>query len=696
MALRIGVDAGGTFTDVCAFDTESGSLHVTKVSSNRQDPGKAVIAGVEKLLGQIPGASFDQVAYFAHGTTVGTNTLLTETGSRTGLVVTDGFRDLLELARQVRPKVYDIQADKPVPLVPRNRRYGLKERTLYDGRVLEPLDESDVRRIAARLREDEVESVAVCLLYSYLRPEHELRVKEILEEELPGVYVSLSSEVLPEFREFERLSTVVINAYLGPIVSGYLRRLQYTIKDAGVHATPYVTLSNGGISPFETAKDFPVRMVLSGPSTGVVGAAKVAAEAGLPDIITVDVGGTSADVSLIRGGQPTSSNGMELDGRPLRAAMLDINTVGAGGGSIAWIDAGGHLKVGPQSAGADPGPACYGKGDDATVTDAHVALGVLNPDYLLAGQMKIDSDRSRAAVRRLADELGMGADETADGIVSVVVANMARAIRVISVQRGYDPRDHALYPFGGAGPLHAARLARELGIKTVIVPETPGAGSALGLLLTDIRTDFSSTTITVVGDDLAERLGERFAPLLSAADAWFADHEVPVERRTIERIVEMRYRGQNYELPIRLVDEVAVRIEGEPGHFDPARILSDFKAEHERLYGYQMDDTEIEVVTVRVQAVGKVEDTGATMRSTAAPIDGAEGATIGERSVYLSRELGRQTVPVIDRARLSVGDRFAGPAIIEQFDTTTLVMPDDDVVVDDRRNLIITTQDGTQ
>ncbi|MCK8475848.1 MULTISPECIES: hydantoinase/oxoprolinase family protein [Microbacterium] len=693
MALRFGVDAGGTFTDVCAFDTDTGSLYVTKVSSNRQDPGKAVVAGVQQLLGEIPGAGFSDIGYFAHGTTVGTNTLLTETGSKTGLIVTDGFRDLLELARQIRPKVYDIQADKPTPLVPRDRRYGVKERTLFDGTVHTPLDEDDVRRIAAELREDAVDAVAVCLLYSYLRPDNEIRIREILEEELPGVYVSLSSEVLPEFREFERLSTVVINAYLGPIVSGYLRRLQHTISDAGLRSTPYVTLSNGGISPFETAKDFPVRMVLSGPSTGVVGAAEISKEAGYPDIITVDVGGTSADVSLIRDGQPTSSNGMELDGRPLRAAMLDINTVGAGGGSLAWIDAGGHLKVGPLSAGADPGPACYGKGDQAAVTDAHVVLGVLNPEYLLAGQMKIDNTRSIEAVERLANELSMSVDETADGIVSVVVANMARAIRVISVQRGYDPRDHALYPFGGAGPLHAARLARELGIKTVIVPETPGAGSALGLLLTDIRTDFSSTTITVVGEDLADRLAARFRPLLQAADAWFDDNGVDQKRRTIERTVEMRYRGQNYELPIRLSEEVAVRLTGNAGEFDIEQILEDFVAEHDRLYGYQMADTDIEVVTVRVQAVGTVEDAAGVAQSQSAPVEATDGAKIGERSVYLSREHGRQTVPVIDRTLLNSGDDFQGPAIIEQFDTTTLVMPEDRVLVDAHRNLIITTQD---
>lgn len=692
MALRIGVDAGGTFTDICAFDTATKSLYVTKISSNRQDPGKAVIGGVEKLLVDIPGAEFADVEYFAHGTTVGTNTLLTETGSKTGLIVTEGFRDLLELARQVRPQVYDLQADKPTPLVPRNRRYGVKERTLFDGSVLERLDEDGVRRIAVQLREDGVEAVAVCLLYSYVNPEHELRIREILSEELPNVYVSLSCEVLPEFREFERLSTVVVNSYLGPIVSGYLRRLQGTIAEAGVRSTPYVTLSNGGISPFETAKEFPVRMVLSGPSTGVVGAAKIAAEAGIPDIITVDVGGTSADVSLIRGGVPTSSNGMELDGRPIRAAMLDINTVGAGGGSIAWIDAGGHLKVGPQSAGADPGPACYGRGTEAAVTDAHVVLGVLNPEYLLAGQMPIEHARSVEAVQKLADQVGLTVDETADGIVSVAVANMARAIRVISVQRGYDPRDHALYPFGGAGPLHAARLARELGIKTVLVPETPGAGSALGLLLTDIRTDFSSTIITVVGDDLADRLADRFKPLLAAAQSWFADHGVHADRQSVERTVEMRYRGQNYELPIRLTEEVSVRLEGTPDEFDSTRILEDFIAEHERLYGYQMEGTPIEVVTVRVQAVGRVDEASGSAHASASVTDG-HGAKIGERSVYLSREFGRQTVPVIDRTRLKADTSFQGPAIIEQFDTTTLAMPDDVVSIDTNRNLIITTQD---
>ncbi|MGI6876904.1 hydantoinase/oxoprolinase family protein [Amycolatopsis sp. 3B14] len=678
MTLRIGVDTGGTFTDVCALDEQTGRLYVRKVSSTPDDPGRAIVTGVSQLLDEIGGRDLGDVGYFAHGTTVGTNALLTERGARTGLLTTAGFRDLLELGRGRRPSLYDLQADKPAALVPRDLRLEVDERVRHDGRVERPLDEEQVRALARELREQNVEAVAVCFLYSFVDPAHERTAERILAEELPGVHVSVSSAVLPEFREYERLSTVVVNAYLGPVVARYLAKLRTRLGELGLRATPHVTQSNGGIIPFETAERMPSRMVLSGPSTGVVGAAEIARAAGYPDIITFDVGGTSSDVSLVQDGVPKSSSGTEIDGRPVRAPMLDIHTVGAGGGSIAWIDAGGALKVGPGSAGADPGPACYGRGTEPTVTDANVVLRVLNPEYLLDGQMKIDAEAARRAVSTVAGPLGMDVLDAAQGIVRVITANMARAIRVISVQRGYDPRDYVLVPFGGAGPLHAVRLARELGMRTVLVPETPGAQCAAGLLMTDIRADFLRTRISPPDETTVAGV---FAELEAEATAWLAAENVPAERRRVERFAEMRYAGQNHELPVPVP-------EGEVTADTVAQLTKRFAAEHERMYGYSSAEDEVQVVTFRLRAIGEVS----RAELHRAPLGDADASAAirATREVYLPESGGFTECPVYDRRLLEPGHRVDGPAVVEQMDTTTLLLPGDVAVVDELRNLVVT------
>jgi N-methylhydantoinase A len=684
MTLRIGVDTGGTFTDVCALDEGTGRLHVRKVSSTPDDPARAIVDGVSRILDDVGGRDLGEVTYFAHGTTVGTNALLTERGARTGLLTTAGFRDLLELGRGRRPALYDLQADKPAALVARDLRLEVDERVRHDGRVERAVDPAQVRELARRLREQGVEAVAVCFLYSFVHPEHERVVERILAEELPGVYVSVSSAVLPEFREYERLSTVVVNAYIGPVVARYLARLRTRLSELGLRAVPHVTQSNGGIIPFEAAERMPSRMVLSGPSTGVVGAAEIARAAGYPDIITFDVGGTSSDVSLVQDGVPKVTSGTEIDGRPVRAPMLDIHTVGAGGGSIAWIDAGGALKVGPASAGADPGPACYGRGSEPTVTDANVVLQVLNPEYLLDGQMRIDAEAARRAVATVADPLGLDVLDAAQGIVRVITANMARAIRVISVQRGYDPRDYVLVPFGGAGPLHAVRLARELGMRTVLVPETPGAQCAAGLLMTDIRADFLRTRIVRLAaaapQAALDEVTEVFAGLAGAAAAWLAEESVPPERRRIERWAEMRYAGQNYELPVQVPD----------GEITPATVdqmTKRFAAEHERMYGYSAHEEEVQVVTFRLRAVGRVARAELDRDPLGDP--DASAAVRTTRRVYLPESGGHAECPVYDRRRLRPGNRIAGPAVIEQMDTTTLLLPGDVATVDELRNLVV-------
>ncbi|AGP51870.1 hypothetical protein M271_01165 [Streptomyces rapamycinicus NRRL 5491] len=677
------MDTGGTFTDVCAYDEATGRIHVRKVSSTPDDPGRAIVRGLGELLDQIGGREMAEVGYFAHGTTVGTNALLTGRGVRTGLITTRGFRDLLELGRGRRPDMYDAQVDKPAPFVPRDLRLEVTERVRHDGRVEIPLDPDEVREAVRTLKAQGVVSVAVCLLYAYVRPDHERLIGEIVRAEMPEAHVSLSSEVLPEFREFERLSTVVTNAYIGPVVADYLARLRGTLADSGLGCEPHVTQSNGGIIPFVTAERLPVRLVLSGPSTGVVGAAAVCSAAGFGDIITFDMGGTSSDVSLVQNGEPKVTASLEIDGRPVRSPMLDIHTVGAGGGSLAWTDSGGHLRVGPASAGAFPGPACYGHGDEATVTDANVVLRVLNPEYLLNGQLKIDHVASYRAVRRLAERLGLSVPDTAQGIIDVVTANMARAIRVISVHRGYDPRDYALVPFGGAGPLHAARLAAELGCATVVVPEIPGAQSALGLLMTDVRGDFMRTRRVPVHEDTVDLLSETLDDLSASASAWFDGEGIDPARRSITRGVDMRYRGQNYELGVPVPD-------GPVTAETVRRLLTDFQDAHERMYGYRLAEASIEAVTFRAQAVGAVS------RAQIVP-SAARGGTPAEavmtrRQVYLKEAGAPVDCPVYDRGRLEVGHRITGPAVIEQMDSTTLLLPGDTCEVDGLRNLIIQTQ----
>jgi len=681
MSLRIGVDTGGTFTDVCVFDEATGEVHVRKVSSTPDDPGRAIIQGVSELLAQLGERSIAEVSYFAHGTTVGTNALLTGSGVRTGLITTKGFRDLLELGRGRRPHMYNPQADKPVPFVPRELRLEVTERVRHTGAIEIPLDENEVRSAVRELVAQGVESIAVCLLYSYLVPDHEVRIGEIIREEAPDIYISLSCEILPEFREYERLSTVCTNAYIGPVVFRYLARLRQNLAESGLTAVPHVTQSNGGVIPFITAEAMPVRLVLSGPSTGVVGAAQICAAAGYPDIITFDMGGTSSDVSLVQHGEPKVTAGMELDGRPIRSPMLDIHTVGAGGGSIGWIDTGGHLRVGPQSAGAFPGPACYGNGEEPAVTDANVVLQVLNPEYLLNGQMKIDRQASVRAVERVGAPLGLSAEEAALGMLRVVTANMAKAIRVISVQRGYDPRDYALVPFGGAGPLHASRLARELGIRTVVVPEIPGAQSALGLLMTDIKTDFMRTHIAPVAVDKGDELESIFTGLAERAEEWFEEEGIPEDGRQLLRRIEMRYAGQNFELSIDIPEDATKTPEA------MAEIIESFHQAHERVYGYRSPEAHTEAVTFRVQAVGyapKVE-----LHTSTGASEDASSAIVASRDVYFDADGGFRACSVYDRGLLAPLNRIEGPAVIEQMDTTTVLLPGDVCVVDSLRNLVI-------
>jgi len=684
MAWRIGVDSGGTFTDVCLFDDTTGRVAVWKVPSTPADPSEGIAAGVEQGVGQV-GATPAEVGYFGHGTTVATNALIQHRGARTGLITTGGFRDLLEIGRQKRPDLYDMQADKPPTLVSRDLRLEVAERMRHDGTVEIPLDEAAFRAAVRTLRDKGVDAVAVCFLYGFIQTEHEQAAARILTEEFPDAFASISHQVAPEFREFERLSTTVVNAYLGPVMRRYIARLAERLTRLGVTATPHLTQSNGGVIGFDQAARLPVRTVLSGPSTGVVGAQAIGRLTGLNDLITFDMGGTSTDVALLEAGHCRLTGEAMVHGYPIKTPMLDIHTVGAGGGSIAFIDNGGLLKVGPRSAGADPGPVCYGLGnDEATVTDANIVLGTLNPSFLLGGRMKVRHDLAVAAIDRLAAPLGLDRMATAQGILSVVTANMARAIRVISVQRGYDPRDYTLIAFGGAGPLHAARLARELDIGRVLVPLTPGILCAMGLLLTDLRADFAVTRLAVLQPDALEGVVEAFEDLDAMALSWFDAEAIPVPARRIARTVDMRYAGQNYEIPIAVP-------EGDIGPATLATLAERFAEAHQRLYGFAAAEDPVQMVTFRVEASGLVPKASFAAGEDAGP--DASAAVIGTRSVWLPEAGGFVDCPVYARERLRAGNRFAGPAIIEQMDATTVVLPGMVATVEPYLNIVLV--DGT-
>lgn len=680
MTWRVGVDSGGTFTDVCLFDEASGRVEVWKVSSTPDDPSRGIAAGMAEGMDQVAGAP-SAIGYFGHGTTVATNALIQHRGVKTGLITTEGFRDLLEIGRQKRPDLYDLQIDKPPTLVARDLRLEVPERLRHDGTVEIPLDEGAFRDAVRRLRAAGVKSVAVCFLYGFIRTAHEETARRILAEEFPEAFACVSHQVAPEFREFERMSTAVVNAYLGPVMRSYIEKLADRLAGLGMKATPHLTQSNGGVIGFEQAARLPVRTVLSGPSTGVVGAQAVGRLAGFSDLITFDMGGTSTDVALLQGGVCRMASEAVVHGYPIKAPMLDIHTVGAGGGSIAYIDSGGLLKVGPRSAGAHPGPVCYGRGNvEPAVTDANVVLGTLNPTHLLGGRMAVRRDLAQAAIGRLAEQLGMEAMATAQGIISVVTANMARAIRVISVQRGHDPRDYTLVAFGGAGPLHAARLAKELEIRRILVPRTPGILCAMGLLLTDLRADFATTRLHTLSTAALADIADAFQVLAGQAEAWFAEEGIEGPARRMIRTVDMRYAGQNYELPIALP-------EGAIGPATLEALAEGFAAAHQRMYGFVAEDEPVQLVTFRVEAAGVVPK--AAFAPQAEGGADASGAVIARRDVWLPEAGGFVACPVYDRERLRAGNRIVGPAIVEQMDATTVVLPGMVARVEPYLNLIL-------
>ncbi|BDG59538.1 hydantoinase/oxoprolinase family protein [Caldinitratiruptor microaerophilus] len=681
MQVRVGVDVGGTFTDVSLFDPDSGTVHVFKLLSTPHDQSVAIVDGIRAILDQA-GASPADVVYLAHGTTVATNALLEHKGARVGLITTRGFADLLDIGRQKRPSLYDLFADKPPAIVPRYLREEVAERLRSDGTVLVPLDPDEVEAAVESLARRGIEALAICFLHAYRNPEHEARARDVAEGTAPHLYVSASHEVAPEFREYERFSTTVINAYLGPVMSRYIKNLGDRVRDLGVAVEPFVTQSNGGIISLRTVQDNPVRTALSGPSAGVVGASYVARTAGFEDIITFDMGGTSTDVCLVKSGTPTVSSQRSISGYPIRVPMVDIHTIGAGGGSIAWIDPAGALRVGPESAGARPGPAAYGLGGDrATVTDANVVLGRLNPRYLLGGRVAIDYAAAERAVGRLAQGLGVPAVEAAMGVLRVVNSNMARAIRAVSVDKGEDPRSYVLLAFGGAGPVHAAELAAELGMSTVLVPTRPGILCAMGLLATDLRSDYVRSRVLPAVPEAVPEVNRVFAEMEALAGDWLDREGVPPEKRRFVRSVDMRYSRQNHELPVAVPDgEFTVQV--------LEQVVGDFHLGHEKNYGFADPSSPVHFVNFRLVAMGDAPKLpiAALAKGTGTP---PPDAVLERRPVFFPAAGDYVETPVYARDHLRAGDRFEGPAIVEQLDTTTVVPPGCAVTVDAYGNLVV-------
>jgi N-methylhydantoinase A len=580
--MLLGVDVGGTFTDAALLDGER--LHTSKVPSTPADQSAGVMRAIEAVL-ERAGAGPRDVEAFTHGMTVGTNALLTRSGARTALVATRGFSDLLEIARQNRPSLYQPCRARPAPLADPELRFEAAERIGPAG-VIEHLSAEEVDRLVAAIGASGAESVAVCLLFAFRDPAHERRLAAALREALPELHVSASHEVLPTFREYERCSTTVIDAYLSPLLGRYLTRLALACDDAGI-PEPAVMRSSGGTAPAVEAAQAGAWSVLSGPAGGAVGAGLLARLSGAGgDAIGIDMGGTSCDVCVVESGEVRRTDARELDGRPIQLPMVDVHTVGAGGGSVGWRDSGGALRVGPRSAGAEPGPACYGLGgEEPAVTDANLALGYLAPDSALAGGVELDAEAARAALGRLGAELGLDETETAEGIVRVADQEMVRALRVVTVERGIDPRRFALLPFGGAGPMHAAALADELGMDRIVCPRASGVLSALGLIAAGRRRD-TARTVLISGDEItAERLAREVDELAGRVAEGLYEPRIEV-------VYELRYRGQAFELPVP-----------GPVDADPARLAEDFAAEHEARYGYRDPDGGLELVNVRVAAI---------------------------------------------------------------------------------------------
>ncbi len=678
-AYWIGIDTGGTFTDLVLAEPAAGRWVYHKVPTRTADPAAGILDGIGELLQQ---AAVDaaQVEFLVLGTTLATNAVLEGKWAKTGLITTEGFRDVIELARQRRPDYFNLDKVKPIPPASRDCRIEVAERVAVDGEVIRALDEAGVRAATQALQAAGVQSIAICFLHAYRNPAHEQRARELVEASWPGVTVCASHEVLAEFREFERCASTLVNASLMPVMASYLDRFDAGVRALGVPRSPRVMQSNGGAVTPAAVKRLPINTFFSGPAGGVIGSARLGARIGQPDLVTFDMGGTSTDVCLIKAGEPAKKSQREMGGFPVRTRTLDIHTIGAGGGSIAWIDAGGLLKVGPRSAGAYPGPAAYGRGGtEATVTDANVVLGRLSPHSLLGGRMPMHPEKAHAAIAALAGRLGVDPVRASAGVIEIVNVNMMGALRVISIEQGEDPREFALVAFGGAGPLHAVEVAAAMGMRHVLVPARPGLLSAEGLLQADQRGDFSLTRLLTLAAAQLPAIDSGFAELRRRGEAWLAEEQASGQTPVAEWSADLRYVGQSFELVVPLarggLDAEAMRA-----------LVVAFHARHREYYGYDIPDQDVELVNLRLALT--VPRPRPAFAAPAAAVDLAAG----RRDVWFPAT-GYVSSVVYDRAALAPGATFDGPAIIEQMDATTVVPPGASVRVDEAGNMHVLLED---
>jgi len=680
MSVRIAIDTGGTFTDLVLSDPDTGRLVFHKVPSTPADPSRALVEGVKGLVARA-GVAREEVLFLIHGTTVATNTILQRRGARTAFITTEGFRDVLHIQRQDRPHLYNMRIRRTPALVPRSLRYELPERILHDGSEELAVDRDRLNELAAALRTEGIEAVAVGFLHSHIDPGHERSVGEELRRTLPDTTVCLSSDMSREEGEYERFSTCAMNAYVQPVMTNYLKRVNDALAESSVAAPLYVMKSNGGVTSAEHAADHCVHTILSGPAGGVVAGVEIGRRLNRPNLITADMGGTSFDVAMIHEGTMAFARNAEIDGLALKAPMMDIHTIGAGGGSIAWIDSGGALRVGPRSAGAVPGPACYqAGGTEPTVTDANLVLGRLATGSLLGGAITLDPSAARRVIEeKIALQLQCTVDEAAEGIIRVINASMTAAIRKLTVERGYDPRLFSLVPFGGAGPLHGAELARELGIRDLVIPIAPGVASAEGLVFSNLRTDRIQTHVELLDRLETAQFEKILEDLTDGAirdlTAW-ADGSEPV----ISRRAGLRYSGQGYDIPINLPG----------GPVDLPSLESAFHIEHERQYGFARRDQRVQLVNIWVAAELPISD---GQRKPAERTTLVSSGPRSTRRVYLSGTW--VDTAVYDRSSLHPGQQIDGPAVIEQLDSTTLIWPGQQVCVDEWEQIAITGLETT-
>jgi len=676
MGVRLGFDIGGTFTDVFAVDETSGDIMQEKVPTTPEDFSGGAVNGIRKICENNDIAGED-ITHLSHGTTVATNTMLEEDGAKTGLLTTDGFRDILAIGRENRQKLYDYSPDKNPTFVERKNRLGIPERMSAEGEVLEPLDEAAVEDAVDELVEDDIESIAVSLLNAYRNSEHESRVLELVEERV-DVPVSLASSVMPEIKEYERTLSTVINAYVSPDTQAYVGELQNGLSELGIDNTLNLMQANGGVITPSNIEGRYLRLINSGPAGGVIGAKRSAEASDIDNIITLDMGGTSADASVVRNGEIETTTEGEIANLPLLFPQVDIRTVGAGGGSIAWLNRADVLQVGPKSSGADPGPACYGRGGtDPTVTDAALLLGYLDPDFFLGGDMDLDHEAAEDVVADLADEIGQGTVKMADGILDIATTNITQAIRLVTVEKGYDPRDFALTCFGGAGPMFATRIARKLDIGRVLIPTTPGVLSATGLSTANERFDFSKSKPMVVDDEAAEEMNAVYGELIGDAKASLGEF---VADAMINRSVDLRYKGQtsqvNVAVPNREIDAAAI-----------ATVEERFHEQYAAMYGHANPDKILEGVTWRLEVVDEVEDIEKSPLVHEGDID---DAVKHHREIYVDGEF--ENVPVYDRYAIPAETTFDGPAIVEETESTIVVEATSEITVDGAGNLIISIE----